>query len=169
LPGKLKSQATFSKTSASTIEDTRVSSFCTAIDEAIFDFTKEKYEVNPADLLRFRSPTVAEKAITGTLPPPGRVDAVPPNPIKPPPPIEYFEDGLNDLVKINEEWDAFDKAHPELQCEKMGDTEYKVRLFSRKLILIDYVVETTTAPNDKYRRFTPPVEVVNVYCLSIKS
>jgi len=112
---------------------------------------------------------VAEKAITGTLPPPGRVDVVPPNPIKPPPPIEYFEGGLNDLVKINEEWHAFNKAHPEFHCEKMGDTEFKVLLVSGQLILIDYVVETATGPNDKYHRSTPPIEAVDVYCLRIKS
>jgi len=94
----------------------------------IFDFVNEKYEANPKGLLRFRAPTAEEKALTITLPPPGRADTVVSAPANPPPPIEYFENGLDDLAEINRVWDEFQTDHEELKCVRISNTEFQVQI-----------------------------------------
>jgi hypothetical protein len=44
------------------------------------------------------------------------------------PSIEYFDHGLNDLVRINREWDAFKEAHGNFICEKVSETEFRVSI-----------------------------------------
>lgn len=90
----------------------------------------EKYEANPKGLLRFRAPSAEEKALLTQHSPLGRVDVVAPPQTNPPPPIEFVEDGLNDLAEINREWDAFKEEHSNLKCEKISNTEFHVVSFS---------------------------------------
>jgi hypothetical protein len=95
--------------------------------KVIFDFVIEKYEANSKGLMPFRAPTADELAIITTLPPPGPGDPLTHTSVNPPPPIEYFDDGLNDITRINEDWETFMNNHPSITCEKIAETTFKVQ------------------------------------------
>jgi len=98
--------------------------------KGIFDFAKEKYEADSKGLLEFRNPLPEEKAASGILPPPSRpVEAVTKAPTNPPPQVEYYENGLNDINEINRNWETFAAEHGDIQCERPSDTEFRVQLY----------------------------------------
>jgi hypothetical protein len=41
--------------------------------------------------------------------------------------IEYYEDGLNDITQINKDWEQFKESHTNITCERLSETEFKVR------------------------------------------
>ena len=93
----------------------------------------EKYEANTKGLLPFRAPTADEQAITHTLPPPGRVEPVVRQTANPPPPVEYVDDGLNDIDQIQKDWETFTASHPQFPCEKKSDTEFLVQFLEARV------------------------------------
>ena len=95
--------------------------------KGIFEFAREKYEADSKGLLQFRNPLPEEKAVSGVLPPPSRpVESVTKAATNPPPPVEYYENGLNDLSEINRNWETFTVEHGDIQCERLSDTEFRV-------------------------------------------
>jgi hypothetical protein len=96
--------------------------------KVIFDFVIEKYDANTKGLMPFRSPTAEELAIITTLPPPGPVDPSTQTSVNPPPPIDHFNDGLDDITRINEDWETFKNNHANITCEKISETEFKVHI-----------------------------------------
>jgi len=57
---------------------------------------------------------------------PNRQDSIIRTPLNLPPTIEYYDNGLDDLVRINKEWEAFRESQENITCEKVSDTEFKV-------------------------------------------
>jgi hypothetical protein len=94
------------------------------VDLGIFEFVNEKYEANPKGLIPFRLPTVDEKALT--LPPPGRPETVQRKLTIPPPPIESFDDGLDNLAQMKQDWEGFKTENDDIECERHSDTEFLV-------------------------------------------
>lgn len=84
----------------------------------------EKYEANSKGLLPYRTPTTTEQPMFS---PSIRRESVRIN-VNIPHAIEYFEDGLNDIVQINKEWETFREDHEKVTCEKVSETEFKVRM-----------------------------------------
>ena len=102
---------------------------CICLTVAIFEFVNEKYEANPKGLMPFRVPTADEVAIIASLPVPVPADSIAQTAVKPPPGIEYFDDGLNDITRINEDWEMFKETHTNITCEKISDTNFQVLPF----------------------------------------
>jgi hypothetical protein len=46
--------------------------------------------------------------------------------LNPPPTIEYYEDGLNDITQIHKDWETFKQQHENITCEKLSDHEFTV-------------------------------------------
>jgi hypothetical protein len=92
----------------------------------IFDFVNEKYEANSKGLLPFRMPMADEQLVT--LPPLGRQDPTTRTGPVLPPGIEYHEDGLNDIIQVNRDWETFKGDHDNITCEKLSETEFLVTL-----------------------------------------
>jgi len=90
----------------------------------VFDFVNEKYEANSKGLLPYRTPIAEEQNIMMMSPlirqEPVRINANIPHA------IEYHEDGLNDIVQINKEWETFRENYEKVTCEKVSETEFKV-------------------------------------------
>jgi hypothetical protein len=96
----------------------------------------EKYEANPKGLLSFRVPTPEEKALT--LPPAGRLETAARMLTIPPPTIQFYDDGLDDMAQISQDWETFKTNHPDIQCERQSDTEFTVSTSSLLLIQMTF-------------------------------
>lgn len=125
---------TFSKHSPKTIDDIKVPpnfpaplnlSLDSVLIKGVFDFVNEKYEASSKGLLPFRTPTTEEQTFTEMIPPPLHRDSIR-IAAKLPHAIEYYEDGLNDITKINKDWETFKESHENITCERIGETEFKV-------------------------------------------
>ena len=97
-------------------------------DEAIFDFANERYEANPKGLLPFRTPSEDERATVATLPPTARQEQVIRPTTNPPPPMQFYNDGLDDIARIDQDWDTFEAEHKGIACAKLSNTEFQVHL-----------------------------------------
>ena len=135
--------------------------------KVIFDFVIEKYEANSKGLMPFRAPTVDELAIITTLPPPGPVDPLTHTSVNPPPPIEYFDDGLNDITRINEDWETFMNNHASITCEKISETTFKVYISFQSMLMADIILQTSSVLQLDNRTRSPPIKTNFLYPLHI--
>ena len=93
----------------------------------VFQNVNEKYEANRKDLLPYRTATEDDQATTSS--PPIRRDSLlrsAINPLPNIPNIEYYENGLDNIVQISKDWETFKESHEKLICEKLSETEFSV-------------------------------------------
>jgi hypothetical protein len=126
----------------------------------------EKYEANPKGLMPFRVPTADEVAIIASLPLPVPADSIAQTAVKPPPGIEYFDDGLNDITRINEDWEMFKDTHTHITCEKISDTTFQV-LVPLLCLIVDIIPETCSILRIDYITRYSQIEtnVVHASCI----